>query len=180
MRGYSFGDGLMKKLTVNEIGQAFEDWTYDVLRPYINKLGATNWTGNPDFYFDLNNHVVLIECKCYRFRTPQKRDGSKPAYLSLRQSQINSLRKMKQGLGGENEIYFIIGITFGHYDMVPFVVELEEALKHAKRWSDKQKRKWIPMEWIIKQKPLRKWMGEMFKVEEETIVYPEFRAYLRK
>ena len=166
-------------VTIQEVGLAFEHWTFDVLRPYISKLGATNHAGNPDFYFDLNNHAILLECKCYEFRITQGKGGSKPGYLSLRQSQIGALRKMKTGLGGDNEIYLVVGIKFGTYDILPIVVELEKALKHAAKWSDAQKRKWISMVWLIKQQTLRGWMSEMFKVEPETIMFPEFRAYLR-
>ena len=166
-------------VTAHVVGLAFEHWTFDVLRPYIMKLGATRCNGNPDFYFNKNEHVVLLECKCYRYRTTQGKDTTKPAYLSLRKSQIDSLRKMKVGFGGENETYLVVGITFGQYDVIPMVVELEDALKHAKRWSDRQNRKWVSMEWIIKQQSLRLWMSEMFGIEPEHIQFPEFRSYLR-
>jgi hypothetical protein len=149
------------------------------LKPYLNKIGATNCIGNPDFYFDLNNHVVLLECKCYKFRTTQGSDGSKPAYLSLRQSQIKALKKMRKGIGGRNEIFFVVGISFDSYDIIPIVVEFDDALKHAMKWSDSQQRVWIPMDWIVKQKTFRRWIGEVFKVEPESVSFPEFRSYLK-
>ena len=161
------------------IGSAFEQWTFDVLKPYIKKLGATKWNGNPDFYFDLNNHVILLECKCFQFRDGQKGRQSKPGYLCLGDSQIKSLKKMKNGLGGDNEIYLVVGISFDNYDIIPVVVELEEALRHAMKWKDGLKRKWISMNWLIKQKPFRTWIGEVFKVEPKDIVFPEFRSYLK-
>lgn len=161
-------------------GLAFERWVYDVLRPYLMRLKSTKFNENPDLHFRLNNHTVLLECKCYEYRINQVKGGSKPGYLSLRQSQIKALRGMMSGLSGENEIYFVVGILFSKYDLMPIVVEFENALKHAKRWSDKQKRKWISMEWMIKQKPLRSWMSELFGVKPEHIQYPEFRPYLRR
>lgn len=163
----------------HRIGLAFEKWIYDILKPYLDKIGATNCIGNPDFYFDLNNHVVLLECKCYRFRTTQGRDGSKPAYLSLRQSQIKALKKMRKGIGGRNEIYFVVGISFDNYDIIPVVVEFDEMLKHAMKWSDSQDRIWIPMSWIIQQKALRTWMAEFGWNKPEDISFPEFRSYLK-
>lgn len=166
-------------VSVNDIGLAFEHWTFDVLRPFLLKLGATKHNGNPDFYFDLNNHAVLLECKCCRYRTRQGEDNSKPAYMVLRKSQINALRKLARGLGGENETYIIVGVTFDNYDMVPFVFEFEEGLKHAKRWKDATKRKFIPMGWILRQSTFRAWISKTFGVPAESIVFPEFRSYLR-
>jgi len=160
-----------------EQGTAFEYWVFDVLRPYTTRLDATKHNGNPDLYFKLNNHVVLLECKCFQFR---EKTGKRPRYIVLRPSQIKALRSMKQGLGGENEIYIICGILFSGYDVMPFTFELEEGLRHAKRWKDAQKRKFIPMDWIIKQLTLRDWMTEKFGVDGANIQMPEFRAYLRR
>jgi len=168
--------GVRDVVTVQQQGQAFENWTFDVLRPYISKLNATNWSGNPDFYFDLNDHAVLLECKCFSFR---EKNDRRPRYLSLRKSQIDALRKMKNGLGGDNEIYLIVGILFSQYDMHPVVVELEEAISRAKRWKHADGRKFVSMEVLMRQRTLRTWMSEMFKVKPEHIQFPEWRAYLR-
>lgn len=165
-------------VTVNEQGLAFEKWTFDVLRPYLMKLGVTKCNGNPDLYFDDGGHSVLLECKCFSHRTTQGLN-SKPAYLSLRKSQVNALRNMKTGLDGENEIYLVVGILFSQYDMYPIVIELEQAISRAKRWKHGDGRRFISFDVLMKQKPFRLWMSERFNVEPEHIQFPEFRSYLR-
>ena len=168
----------MRVNSVNDQGDAFERWVFDILRPYLDRLNSTPSNGNPDLYFTKGERNVLLECKCFSYRR-NDRTNHRPNYLILRPSQINALKRMKNSLNGQNEIYIVVGILFGGYDLLPVVIEFERALSKAKRWKDAKGRKYISMEVLVNEMTLRQWMSEMFGVKAEHIQYPEFRSYLR-
>ena len=151
-----------------ERGDAFEDWTRDVLRPYAPDIQRTVDNEHFDLVFkDSEGMVVLLECKL------QSRRGR----TVLKRTQAEHLKKSLNGLYGKNTICYVIGVYIPPADMVPFVVSLEDAFKLGNGKSRTMLN--LSSKKVLASTPLRVWIGERWEVDPYQVLYPEFRRYLK-
>lgn len=156
-------------------GIAFEKWLHAVLKKYF-AVSMTKHLEHFDLTFDYNDIHYIIECKCFEyfhFVNKQKNVGN----VCIQDPQTEYLKYRSNGITGNNQVLYVVGITFERYSLYPVVIPLDRMIRFSRR-SKSEGRKFITMTRIIRQQSLLKWLKKEFFIQPDSVEYPSFKDYM--